>query len=203
MSFSDKDEILTVMNGDSKESSVIVSSNLRRAISTTTLALWPRIHRTKEKIFVLNSLQEISRNIDTPALSDSNNLPDLSRITHELSDEGYHFNPVEVFDMTGNSGNKTLNFYGIKRLQAFNAWVFSRPESTFIVGGHSLWFKSFFQTYLPHKSDLPCKSKKIANSGVVSFSLHKADKLNSNGEPAYRIDPESVRTVYLGLEVKK
>ena len=84
-------------------------------------------------------------------------------------------------------------------LQAFNAWVFSRPEDTIIVGGHSLWFKSFFQTYVPHTADLECKKKKIVNSGAVSFSLHKSEHNNKDGMPMYRIDPESVSTVYGGF----
>ena len=84
-------------------------------------------------------------------------------------------------------------------LQAFNAWVFSRPEDTIIVGGHSLWFKSFFQTYVPHTADLESKKKKIVNSGAVSFSLHKSEHNNKDGMPMYRIDPESVSTVYGGF----
>ena len=67
------------------------------------------------------------------------------------------------------------------------------------MGGHSLWFKSFFQTYVPHKSDLECKKKKIVNSGAVSFSLYMANESNKDGEPMYRIDPQSVSTVYGGF----
>ena len=52
---------------------------------------------------------------------------------------------------------------------------------------------------MPHKSDLECKKKKIVNSGAVSFSLYKADENNKDGEPMYRIDPQSVSTVYGGF----
>lgn len=73
------DEVIASLRGSSN-SSVIVSSNLRRAISTTTVALWPRIARTGEKIVILSSLQEISRNIDTQALAAAKETPDLSRV---------------------------------------------------------------------------------------------------------------------------
>jgi hypothetical protein len=110
------------------------------------------------------------------------------------------FDPTSIYDVTENNGNKTTGFYGIKRFQAFNSWVFNRSESTIIVGGHSLWFKYFFQTYLPHASDHPAKSQKIVNSGVVSFVLHRVDGNDVN--PSYRIDPNSVVNIYGGFSAK-
>ena len=146
--------VLQVLSGDdTSTSSVIVSSSLRRAIATTTLALWKRVTKTEEKIHILSSLQEISRNIDTYALSAANTCPDLpfSRISPHC--EG--FSPT-VFSCSDNFGNKSRSFYGIKRLKAFNDWAFNRSEDVIIVGGHSLWFKNYFQTYLPHKFDHGC-----------------------------------------------
>jgi len=35
------------------------------------------------------------------------------------------------------------------RRQAFAEWAADRPESTIIVGGHSLWFRNFFTLFLP------------------------------------------------------
>jgi hypothetical protein len=182
-----------------KESSVIVSSNLRRALSTTTIALWPRVHKSQEKIMVLSSLQEISRNIDTKALSENHTLPVLDRIAHHCGHDD-PFLPEAVYDPTDNHGNKSYAFYGIKRLKAFNDWAFRRSESTIIVGGHSLWFKHFFQTYLPFDVDHISKKQKIVNSGVISFMLHRAE--DEFGAPSYRIDPASFETVYGGFTTK-
>mmetsp|Transcript_20096 Transcript_20096/g.28884 ORF Transcript_20096/g.28884 Transcript_20096/m.28884 type:complete len:355 (+) Transcript_20096:110-1174(+) len=189
----------SVING-SADSSVIVASNLRRAIATTTVALWPRLQRTREKIHILSNLQEISRNIDTKALASRGTIPDLHRIADHLNDPT-DFKVEEVYDVTENLGNKTSYFNGGKRLKAFNDWAFKRDESTIIVGGHSLWFKYYFQTYLPHSSDHPAKSKKMANSGLVSFTLERwVDE--SGNLLGYRADPTSIRTVYLGFMAK-
>jgi hypothetical protein len=142
---------VSILSGRSQTSSIIVSSSLRRAIATTTLALWQRILRTGEKIHLLSSLQELSRNVDTYALSEANSVPDLpfERIYPHCGGKD-SFLPEKVFETSDNFGNKTYNFYGIKRLRSFNEWVFKRDEEVVIVGGHSLWFKHFFQTYMPH-----------------------------------------------------
>lgn len=193
-------KLLEIMKADNG-SSVIVSSSLRRAISTTTVALWKRIERTHEKIIILSSLQEISRNIDTQSLSKPHQIADLpfSRITKFCNINGA-FDPSDVYDLSENFGNKTRNFYGIKRLQAFSKWVFMRNESTIIVGGHSLWFKNFFLTYLPHKSTHEAKQKKMTNSGVVAFTLHRSE--DDKGISQYRIDPDSITVLYGGFTTK-
>jgi hypothetical protein len=63
--------------GENFVSSVIVTSTLRRAVSTTVLCLWPRIEKNNEKVHLLSSLQEISRNVDTRALSNANAIANL------------------------------------------------------------------------------------------------------------------------------
>ena len=49
--------INALRGGKDSEKSVIVTSLLRRAVATTTLALWPRVNNTDEKIIVLISLR--------------------------------------------------------------------------------------------------------------------------------------------------
>lgn len=193
-------ELISIIRGDI-DASVIVSSNLRRAIATTTIALWPRISRSNEKIVVLSSLQEISRNIDTKAVSTAKTVPELSNLVTYFTKIGSKdsFVPEKIYDVSENSGNKTSSFYGIKRLKAFNEWVFKRPEDAIIVGGHSLWFKYYFQTFLPFKSNHDAKTMKIENSGVVSFLVHRAE---IDGTPFYRIDPDSIVNVYGGFTKK-
>jgi hypothetical protein len=196
---SGRKDIFDVLRGE-KDTSVIVSSTLRRSISTTVLGLWPRIERTREKIIILSSLQEISRNVDTQALSASKSVADLP--FSRLSGHCPQFNPDAVFDPSENFGNKTRNFYGIKRLRAFNEWVFQRPESVIICGGHSLWFKNYFQTYLSHQVTHEAKTKKIANSGVIAFTLHRAEGAEADGTPLYRIDEQSIQVLYGGFTSK-
>lgn len=180
--------------------SIIVSSSLRRAVATTTLGLWPRIEKTGEKIHILSSLQEISRNIDTFALSAAGTVADLpfQRLAPHCG--GDKFNPLEVFDTTQSFGNKSYDFYGIKRLRSFSEWAMQRPEERIIVGGHSLWFKYFFQTFLPHAVDHDAKKKKIVNSGVVAFTLETC--IGEDGVAMYRIDPNSIQNIYGGFTTK-
>jgi hypothetical protein len=84
-------------------------------------------------------------------------------------------------------------------MATFNEWVFNRTEDVIIVGGHSLWFKSFFQTYMSHSSIHDAKSKKIENSGVVSFTLQCGV---DDGVPLYRVDTDSISNVYRGFTTK-
>ena len=60
-------ELLKTLRGDKgAPSSIIVSSNLRRAISTVAAGFSERLkHRPADKIMIVPSLQEISRNPDT------------------------------------------------------------------------------------------------------------------------------------------
>lgn len=59
----------TLNNEPGGMNSVMVTSNLRRAINTGCICMWNRIRKTNEKIILLESLQEMSRNVDTNALA--------------------------------------------------------------------------------------------------------------------------------------
>lgn len=39
--------------------------------------------------------------------------------------------------------------------------------------GHSLWFKSFFDVYLPKSADAVARKRKLANCACVAFTLQK------------------------------
>ena len=101
-------------------------------------------------------------------------------------------------DMSLHSGNKPLSTNGLKRMDAFNDFVFSPSvkEAYIIAGGHSIWFRSFFQNFLPYTSRHVAKKKKIVNGGVVAFELIKA---KTNTGPRYMIDPQSIHVVYGGF----
>jgi hypothetical protein len=83
-------------------------------------------------------------------------------------------------------------------MKMFCDYLFSPSvkEGYVIVGGHSLWFRCFFQTFLPYTFGHMCKQKKMVNGGVVAFDLLKA---NTKSGPKYMIDSESIVTVYGGF----
>jgi hypothetical protein len=69
-------------------------------------------------------------------------------------------------------------------------------EENVIVGGHSIWFRSFFRTYLPYTVDHVSKKRKVVNAGCVAFTLLKAT--TGQGDK-YMIDPKSIKVIYGGF----
>ena len=101
-------------------------------------------------------------------------------------------------DMSLHSGNKPLDTNGLKRMVAFCDFVFSPSikEEYVVAGGHSIWFRSFFQSFLPYEKVHLSKKKKMVNGGVVAFELIKA---TTKSGPKYMIDPGSIHVVYGGF----
>lgn len=81
--------------------------------------------------------------------------------------------PESIFNPILNTGHKPLDETGLHRLQHFADWAFSRPEHTIIIGGHSLWFRTFFKVFLSASDPHIAKTNKMANGGVVSLRLNK------------------------------
>ena len=192
-------ELLRGKEGDS----IMCSSNLRRALSTLTIGMWERLKRTQEKIYVLSSLQEITFNVDGVSLAKPGLAPQLSDT--ELNSlygggDASKFDPDRYYDCAFNAGNKPVFTTGIERMQQFCAWCFEQEASTIIAGGHSLYNRFFFKTFLPKSSSHESKVKKMQNCAVVSMTLKKGKKKNKTW---YAIDEDSVDVVYLGFEEKK
>jgi len=183
------------------KTTVVVSSNLRRAMATALIGLDPRLRANGEKILIDSALQEGSRNADAQSFM-------LHR--GRLADSpvlGYHTAAElgKVFDPTNNLGNKKRNGANVfKRIDAFAARIFGEgPDglqtlgggnaTTVIAVGHSLWFKNFFGRYLPESSSHVAKKKKMKNCAVVAFDLLVDEK----GE--IRIDEASINPLYLGF----
>ena len=99
-------------------------------------------------------------------------------------------------DVGLHDGNKPVKSNGLIRMMAFNKYVFEQKEDVLICGGHSIWFRSFFKTFLPYDSTHVSKTRKIVNGGTVSFTLLKSE---SNGESVYMVDPDSIFVVYGGF----
>ena len=173
--------------------SVIVSSQLRRAAATVAIALSDRLSRSKEKVHLVSACQEISRNIDTMGIAPAGTAPSLWLPDPSMS-------ASTSFDASSHLGNKSLSTPGHQRLLDFAAWAADRPEETIIVGGHSLWFRSFFQLFLPPDLEHPSKKKKIVNCGVVGLTLQVLR--DYHGAVHYRVDPASIAVVYGGFATK-
>jgi broad specificity phosphatase PhoE len=183
--------------------SIVVASNLRRAVATTAIAFWDRLARTGEKVYVLSSLQEMARNVDAYALAGTREAVPLHGIEAHLA--GYQaagFRKGESGSVVGlnchfNAGNKPIARNGMNSMTEFAAWAAAQDAHTIIAGGHSLWFKEFFKAFLPKASTHKSKKKKIVNCGVVAFTIQHA-KHAKHGD-LYRIDPDSIDVIYGGF----
>jgi len=171
--------------------SLLVSSQLRRAAATLAIALEERLEASKEPIMLHSACQEITRNVDSQSLAPSGEAPTLP------SGGGEHVRLDGVY----NEGNKSLSFTGYHRLTHFAQWAAEHGgERTLIVAGHSLWFRSFFQLFLPKSSEHVGKRRKMVNCGTVAFTLQTGT--NKMGELRQRIVPESIVVVYGGFASK-
>lgn len=191
-------ELVALLRGDEgAPSSVLLSSNLRRAISTVACAFSDRIARRGDKMILHHDLQEISRNIDALSITP----PRLPAVASYLEVASDICNFVEIYekhvDVSINAGNKSMDSNGLKRMSAFNDYAFTVEEEALIIGGHSLWFREFFRTFLPYSAEHVSKKKKLVNAGAVSFTLLQGKK--DDGAPVYMIDPKSIEVIYGGF----
>ena len=100
-------------------------------------------------------------------------------------------------DMSLHTGNKPMDTNGMRRMEAFNDWVFTlREYDTVICGGHSLWFRSYFRAFLPGRVEANCKSKKMVNGGCVGLTVERVR--DGGGVWRYRIKEGSVKVCYGG-----
>lgn len=180
--------------------SKMLCSSLRRAVSTMAGGFKDRLaRRPQEKILIVPALQEISRNPDTLSITPAHTPIQASWIDKTSKLANFQSIYMNQLDMSLHAGNKPLGTNGLKRMREFCNFIFSPscPEQYVIVGGHSIWFRSFFKTFLPYEEDHVGKRKKIVNCGVVALTLIKATR--PSGQPTYMIDPKSVEVIYGGF----
>ena len=186
-------------------SSVVVSSNLRRAMETAIVGFGPRVSVTREKIAVCSSLQEGSRNIDAQSFStEKGRLANTKVYTYDTA-----LMLQTIFDASLNAGNKTSDSNVFLRQTEFVRQLFGSANggrgaaanalananlSEIVVVGHSGWFKCFFQRFLPVGSTHVAKTKKMKNCAVVSFNLVR----NESTSEVF-IDESSVEILYKGF----
>eukprot|EP00568_Trieres_chinensis_P002089 CAMPEP_0183310730 /NCGR_PEP_ID=MMETSP0160_2-20130417/32938_1 /TAXON_ID=2839 ORGANISM="Odontella Sinensis, Strain Grunow 1884" /NCGR_SAMPLE_ID=MMETSP0160_2 /ASSEMBLY_ACC=CAM_ASM_000250 /LENGTH=363 /DNA_ID=CAMNT_0025475073 /DNA_START=131 /DNA_END=1222 /DNA_ORIENTATION=+ len=193
-------KMISILRGDAgAPESKILCSSLRRAISTMAAGFRERLSRRPgDKILVIPSLQEISRNPDTLSIT-----PAQKQVTASWIDKGSKICDFQkIFtqqtDMSLHKGNKPIKTNGLLRMNEFCDFVFSPnvQEEYVIVGGHSIWFRSFFRTFIPYNTDHVSKKRKVVNAGCVSFTLLKA---TTNEGDKYMVDPQSVQVIYGGF----
>jgi len=199
-------QLFAALRGDEGAmSSVLVCSNLRRAVQTGCIALWPRLQKQKsQKIQLHAALQEVTRNVDTNSLlTEQGQLPETGLIEKYCP----AFDAKKHLDVHSNrTVNKKLSRRALGSLEEFAGWCFSREEDVIIVSaGHSIWFKRFFEVFLPGKDDKNhyAKKKKMKNCSVVAFNLTKGVRSRQSQEEGYRIEKDSITSLYLGFDKHK
>ena len=193
-------DMIRLLLGDKEVSAQIVCSNLRRAIATVAIGFEDRFEKRydKDNILILPALQEISRNPDALTITPAKGQVVLAWTDPRILSDIYKNN----VDTSFHTGNKEVSSNGLKRMEEFCNIVFSDiPKKSIIVGGHSLWFRSFFRTYLPYTVDHVSKKKKLINGGIVGFTLQRIKVEDRGGGPSYRymIDPTSIAVLHGGF----
>jgi len=199
------DDVAAMKGGHNAPTSVLVSSNLRRAAQTLFVSHWKRLATTGETVKIISSLQEISRNVDTLVLCHAQKPVPLPGVSECLDLDGAV--PLGMQDCVDNKGNKPLFGTGLMRLQEFAEWAFTRDEDVIIAAGHSLWFKHFFNTFLGKSIktgeatiESDAKDCKVKNGGAVGFNLECG---TINGKTWYRVDERSFEIIEGGFDNAK
>lgn len=206
--------MLALGEKENDKSSHVVTSNLRRAISTTVVGLADRFAKTMminngddtnntDQIILLPSLQEISTNPDALSI-----LPPRGVAQPTWCDIDIPGLPQGKFTSLVNTkyhtGNKRINSNGLQRLEQFVIDVFDDtklPKSNIVAVGHSLFFRSLFKVYLPRQTVHTAKEKKMVNGGAVMLTLREVTTMTDTGitNRKYMIDPGSIVVIYGGF----
>ena len=187
--------LLRLMKGESDEKCQLVSSNLRRAISTLAIGLGDRLAKKSkdDKVIILSELQEVSFNPDALSIHP----PKGALLDSWMDSEEVKSVYANQTDTSKNKGNKDINSKGNERMEEFCRIVFNEIEAKHVLAtGHSFWFRAFYQTYLPYSFEHVSKKKKMINGAVVGFTLMK--KKTPKGDK-YMIDPKSLVVLYGGF----
>jgi len=200
---SDPVDLKVLRGDDNAPPAVVVSSQLRRAIVTGVVGVWPRLKKNQfEQVKLLSDLQEGSFNVDCVPLSNPGEAPKMTNLD-ELKEEGLSDERLgRLFDASLNRGDKPVRWSqkkrGFLRLERFAQWCFEGLEGHTIVSvGHSMWFRRFFNCFLPHSSSHKSKDKKMENGAAVAFDLYHL--ITPNGESAYKIEEASIVEVHKGF----
>jgi len=198
---------------DSSNNSIVVTSNLRRAISTAVIALWDRFGANAECVHILPCLQELGMNVDTHTPILEAQVPQVSNF--EKSSKKLNVQKLTEFYQNRLKVEQTMDSFGKKslressqdtqqRLNFFCDWAFkknnndtNKPYNTIIACGHSHWMRAFFKTFLPKDTQSMAGKRKLQNCGVVGFRMicHIAPE----NQRRYEIIERSITPIYRGF----
>ena len=161
--------------------SLVICSNLRRAMATAAIGLGPRTGVTGERIVVDSCLQEGSRNVDALALNNEKS----KLVSTPIYKWKTALEQSTVFDPAFNDGNKSVKSNVNIRMTDFVRRVFgggpnggyspvgktNADLTTLVVVGHSGYIRSFFRRFLPASSTHISKKCKLQTAGAVTFDL--------------------------------
>jgi broad specificity phosphatase PhoE len=193
--------LIKSLRGDADADRVVLfSSPLRRAISTLLIGFSGRLLRQPHsRVILASELQEMTRNVDGICITPAGGKVEPSFMDQKCG-VPLHLHNFSKVDHSMFKGNKHIGSKGLHRMQDFVNDVFSSADTkgvkTVVVGGHSLWFKSFFDVYLPKQQNHVSRKKKMKNCGVVAFTLQR---YRTGSGYDYKIDIGSIRSLYLGF----
>ncbi|ETW16457.1 hypothetical protein PFFVO_04714 [Plasmodium falciparum Vietnam Oak-Knoll (FVO)] len=160
-----------------KYDSVLLCSDLRRTISSCFISFYNRINKNNEDIYVLNSLQEISRNPDCVPLMKYYNkyvTTDIEKFLHKDVEKLFRKNIKFNKNFTRNSFLDTLDY------------IFNHEKNIFIIFGHSLWFLHFFKYFL--KESHKAKTNKLKNASVIVFNIYKYENDDEESTTSFKVE---------------
>jgi hypothetical protein len=178
---------------------VFATSNLRRAILTALIAFHGRLDGTSEErlkikhMYILSSLQETASNVDSTTVTPPNEIPYL---TFSKSQCPFKLSSMDRLFITecSEEDNRQHRLSG-KGLERFCDWMRdmaidglpttdAHPAALredgvtdFVLTGHSIWLREFFQKYLEGggknslDKDIASSTMKVANQSVVKFTV--------------------------------
>ncbi|VWU52650.1 hypothetical protein HEP_00461400, partial [Hepatocystis sp. ex Piliocolobus tephrosceles] len=176
---------LDILN-NKKYNSIVLCSNLRRAMITCLISFNDRLNENNEMVHIFTSLKEMEKHVD-------------SITTCKIEKQIKSLDIDQYIDRDINDINNIFEFHKQKkkknRFENILSYIFNNENDIFIIFGHSIWFQEFFKKFLP--SPHIAKEVRIKNTGIIVFNI---DKYIKNNKDVYEIDKDTIRVIYKGLE---
>lgn len=185
----------------------VISSNLRRSISTALIAFRPWLSRTASqdskrtrKIVVVPSMQESTCNFDGMSLAGRNRASEVSQL-EKLCGEStmtqmYTMN-LDTTLCVEESWFRCADPLA-EKMTNFATWVFDDCKTDNVAAvGHSIWIQRFFNFFLPVGCEHAGQKKKVVNCGALCLEFLDMRK---GSVREFRIDPKSITMVYGGFK---
>jgi hypothetical protein len=133
------------------DSTVWVSSNLKRALLTGVIALRSKLVSGPPPVVnLLSALQEVSMGIDAQASVGAREIPDVGWSEVELfrvhadDNVGSMDIHIDVSNNIGNMNSVVAKVSSADRIRDFCNWLNTQQSNDIVVVGHSTWLNEFF-----------------------------------------------------------